>query len=152
MSDLQPKSVVTEGHKRRRLTEPFTLTWEHDGAEFTVYVPRDGHGYEVSAPRPLRALAALFAPYYALEDVSAAHDYLYRERGFEDRVSDLQAPGGDTDARWDGTISRAEADAVLFADDSDPTWLQYAAWAYCRAFGWIAWYDYDEAIKDILPL
>jgi hypothetical protein len=75
----------------------------------------------------------LLAPWYALEDVSAAHDYLYRMREVHGRP-------------------RAEADAVLFADDSDPTWLQYAAWVYCRAFGWIAWYDYDDAIKDILPL
>jgi hypothetical protein len=132
MSDLQPKSVVTEGHKRRRLTEPFSLTWEHGDQEWYVMVPADGRGYEVSAPRPLRALMGLLAPWYALEDVSAAHDYLYRMREVHGRP-------------------RAEADAVLFADDSDPTWLQYAAWVYCRAFGWIAWHNYDDKISDKLP-
>jgi len=131
MSDLQPESVVTEGHKRRRLTKPFSLTWEYGDQEYHVKVFADGHSYEVSAPRPLRALAALFAPYYSLEDVSAAHDYLYREREAHDG-------------------SRAEVDAVLFADDSDPAWLQWAAWLYVRAVGWVAWYDYDEAIKDKL--
>lgn len=140
----RPISVTTPGHKRRRLVEPVTYRWTHNGDEFKVVVPADGHGFEVSAPRPLRALAVLVGPYYSFEDVSAAHDYLYRERG----VNVAWVRNGGLGPWRTTTIDRKAADAIMLSDEDDPLWLRYIAWAYVRLVGWFPWNGWDDWFKD----
>jgi hypothetical protein len=151
--DPQPTSVVTAGHKRRRLVEPQAFEWEVGGTTYRTSVPADGHGFEVSAPRPLRALMGLLAPWYALEDVSSAHDYLYRKQGVNAAKTQewVQHGGLGASKVWrTTTIDRKTADAIMLSDPHDPLWLRYAAYAYVRAFGWWPWHDVGERIWDWL--
>jgi len=190
MARLSPTSETTRGGKRRRLTEPYTLDWWSRGTHYRITVPADGHGFEVSLPRPPRrvsaiALLAIFlslgeaydpsgswwsavgaaltyawtvvaapraglgilADHYALEDVSAAHDWLYREAG--DVPVEVETEGG-----WQPLgrpLTRAEADAVMAADSDDPWWLQSASILFVRAVGWYKWDEWDVWVGERVP-
>jgi len=92
------------------------------------------------------ALMGVLAPREALSPVSAAHDYIYRNRGkVEYRVLE--------NGLWKRRkgMTRRQADAVMRADPDDPTWLQWAAWAYTRILGWWPWDGWDEWLSQKMP-
>lgn len=122
MSQIQRvPSTTTEDKGRRKVIEPVTASYVVDGQERDVHVP-DGFEYKigVSVRFGLVGLIDIFAPTYALEDVSCYHDWLYKNRDKH-------------------LFTRREADAVMMADDRDPYVIRLLAWLIVRAVGWTVW-------------
>jgi len=90
-------------------------------------------------------LVGVVAPREALSPVSAAHDIAYRRKGHIEY--DILVDG-----RWEprSRMGRARADAMMTADEDDPLWLRWAAWAYTRALGWWKWDGWDEWLSQKL--
>jgi len=114
-------SKITPDKAGRITTKACNVSWTYRGKTKAVTIPK-GTRYRpgLSIRVGFLGLLDLFAPTYCLEDASAPHDWLYRNRHKHSH-------------------SRAEADAVILADENDPKWIRYIAWGLIRTFGWAVW-------------
>jgi hypothetical protein len=117
-------SVVSGDKAYRVTTEEVEVTWTVCGTTYKTVI-EEGFRYRpgVSVRLGSLGLIDLFGPSYALEDASAAHDWVYHVH----EVCPSRAP------------SRRVADALLLEDEGDPYGIRLVAWAVTRAVGWIVW-------------
>jgi len=131
--------------RKRRLVERFCYSWTVDGVEYWMEVP-SGFAWRVSFP--------ILPRRYALEDPSCVHDALYLMHsylagrvghdGLRQQVEAMELCLVDQDDA-PAPLNRRVADRVLLTGP-EPTWMQWVAYAYARAFGWWMWHDIPQQI------
>jgi len=113
-------SRTSKDKRFRVVTEHTTVEWNGQ----CVTVPK-GFEYRIGLNRRLgiKTLITLFGPRFALEDVSAAHDFVYKSQEYDMSVN----------------MSRKEADEVMRSDPNDPYVLKQIAYYTVRVFGYVPW-------------